>query len=402
MPRRILFVDDEPNLLMGLQRSFRSMREEWEMEFVTSGAEALQVLTARPVAAIVTDMRMPGMTGAELLEKVRELSPQTIRIILSGQSDRDSVFRSITTSHQFLSKPCDPEQLKMLMARTIALTDLFENDSLKRFISKLKSIPSLPLLYQEVTRELRSEDPSASRIGESIAKDMGMTAKILQIANSAAHGIRTEISEPIRAVQLLGLDTIETMVLSLSIFSMLDTHVLSGEKAEQLWNRSLSISRIANVIAKAEGITGKDLDAYHTAGLLHNIGELVLASADPEAYRAIEGRTNSTDLGRSQVEIEILGCSHAEVGAYLLGIWGLPTSVVEAVAWHHSPGRSPATHFSPLAAVHVACAFDTQFHPECKDFGVDLDHEFLEKIGANSRLEPWFQQCATQLEERHQ
>jgi HD-like signal output (HDOD) protein len=402
MPRRILFVDDEPNLLMGLERSLRSMREEWDMEFVTSGAEALKFLALRPIDAIVTDMRMPGMTGAELLEKVRELSPQTIRIILSGQSDKESVFRSITSSHQFLSKPCDPEELKILMARMIALTDLLGNASLKRFMSRLKSIPSLPVLYMEVTRELRSEDPSAAKIGASIAKDMGMTAKILQIANSAGHGIRTEISEPGRAVQLLGLDVIETMVLSLSIFSILDTRILNKDKINQMWNRSLSTGRIAKLIAQAEDVTGKDLEAYQTAGLLHNIGELVLASADPKAYRLIEDRTNSSDLARSQVEIELLGCSHAEVGAYLLGIWGLPTSIVEAVAWHHNPQQSPVTQFSPLAAVHVACAFDAQIYPERKEFGTDLDQDFLERIGVSGRLEAWFQHCTSRLEERSQ
>ncbi len=401
MPRRILFVDDEPNLLMGLQRNLRSMREEWEMEFVSGGDEALHLLALRPFEAIVTDMRMPGMSGAQLLERVRELSPHTIRIILSGQSDRESVFLSITSSHQFLSKPCDPDQLKLMLARTIALTDLLENERLKRFMSTLKSIPSLPMLYQEVTRELSSDSASVNKIGQIIAKDMGMTAKILQIANSAAHGIRAEISEPSRAVQLLGLDQVEAMVLSLSIFSNLDTRVLSPEKVEQLWNRSLSIGRLAKLIAVAEGFSGRDLDAYQTAGLLHNIGELVLASADPGTYRMCEERTASSGLVRSQVETGLFGCSHAEVGAYLLGIWGLPTAIVEAVAWHHNPSRSAATQFSPLAAVHVACAFDTQLHPEDKEFGADLDQEFLERIGSRGRLEAWSQRCAQELVEEH-
>jgi HD-like signal output (HDOD) protein len=400
VPRRILFVDDEQNLLMGLQRSLRPMRAEWEMEFVSTGDEALKVLSLRPFDAIVTDMRMPVMSGTQLLEKVQELRPQTIRIILSGQADRESVLRSITSSHQFLSKPCDPEQLRLLLARTIALADLLENASLKSFMAKLKSIPSLPALYREVTQELRSDSPSASKIGEIIAKDMGMTAKILQIANSAAHGIRMEISEPSRAVQLLGLDAVETMVLSLSIFSILDTGVLSPAKVEQLWNRSLSISGITRLIASAEGVAGRDLDAYQTAGLLHNIGELVLTSADPKAYRAVEKRITSTGSVRSQVETEILGCGHAEVGAYLLGIWGLPTSIVEAVAWHHNPMGSMVTQFCPLAAVHVACAFDTQFGPDGNDFGADLDQAFLERIGLGGRLEVWSQRCAEHLEEK--
>jgi len=397
VPKRILFVDDEPNLLAGLQRNLRPMRGEWEMEFVTSGDEALKAIVRAPFDAIVTDMRMPGMTGAQLLEQVQQLTPQTIRIILSGQSEKESVFRSITSSHQFLSKPCDPDQLKILLQRTIALADLLQNESLKRFMSKMKTIPSLPLLYQDVTRELRSDDPSPAKVGEIIAKDMGMTAKILQIANSAAHSFRAEISDPGRAVQLLGLETVATMVLSLSIFSILDARILSADKVQQLWNRSLSVGNIAKLLGRAQGIKGMDLDAFHSAGLLHNVGELVLASADLKTYREIEERANSSESTRSEVEIEMLGCSHAEIGGYLLGIWGLPTAIVEAVAWHHRPSNSPVVQFCPLVAVHVACAFDTQFHPEIKGFRADLDMPFLERMGLNSYLDEWRESCAEQL-----
>jgi len=160
MSRRILFVDDDSNVLMGLQRSLRPLRAQWQMEFASSGEEAIHCFSLRPFDAVVTDMRMPGMDGAELLNTIQDQFPQTIRIILSGQSDRESILRSITSAHQFLSKPCDAEQLKSLLKRTIALTELLGNASLKRFVSRLKCVPSLPALYEEVTKELRSDDPS--------------------------------------------------------------------------------------------------------------------------------------------------------------------------------------------------------------------------------------------------
>jgi HD-like signal output (HDOD) protein len=400
MSRRILFVDDEPNLLMGLQRTLRPMRAQWEMEFVASGDEALQALSLHTFDAVVTDMRMPGMTGVELLERIQDQFPRTIRIILSGQSDRESILQSIAPAHQFLSKPCDSEQLKSLLERTIALTDLMENESLKRFISRLKSVPCLPLLYQEVTKELRSEDPSSVRIGGIIAQDMGMTAKILQMVNSALHGIRTEVSEPSQAVMLLGLDTIQAMVLSLSIFSAFDPRVLSAHEAKRLWGHSVSVSRFSKLIAKAEGVVARALDPYQSAGLLHDIGKLVMASSDPKGYREIEELAISTGTDQYLVETEVLGCCHAEIGAYLLGIWGLPAPIVEAVAWHHRPSESPITQFSPLTAVHVASAFHARTHPEFRHTDSHLDQVFLERIGLANRQELWMQRCAEQSAER--
>jgi HD-like signal output (HDOD) protein/CheY-like chemotaxis protein len=399
MPRRILFVDDEPNLLMGLQRSLRPMRTQWEMEFVGSGEEALRTLEVQPFDAVVSDMKMPGMSGAELLNTIQDKYPQTIRIILSGQSDRESIFQSIAPAHQFLSKPCEGEELKYLLERALALTDLLENASLKTYLSRLKCIPSLPLLYQQVTQELRSEDPSASRLGRIISQDMGMTAKILQIVNSAAHGLRTEVTDPSQAVLLLGLDTVQAMVLSLSIFSALDSHVLSAREAELLWDRSISVSQFSKRIAKAEGVGASELDPYQSAGLLHDVGKLVMASADPKGYGLIMNHATSNGTTQSRLETEVLGCGHAEVGAYLLGLWGLPASIVEAVAWHHRPSESPITRFSPLAAVHVASAVYTQLHPEFLHCDPNIDEAFLERIGRAGRQEAWKQLCAEQAGE---
>ena len=112
MAKRILFVDDESMVLSGLQRSLRLMRSEWEMVFAPGGNEALAAMDLQPFDIIVTDMRMPGMDGAQLLEEVQRRSPQTLRMVLSGQSDRETILRSVNPAHQFISKPCEGEELK--------------------------------------------------------------------------------------------------------------------------------------------------------------------------------------------------------------------------------------------------------------------------------------------------
>jgi len=399
LPRRILFVDDEPNLLMGLERTLRPMRTIWQMEFVSSGEEALRAMLLREFDAVVTDMRMPGMSGTDLLDRIQEYYPQTVRIVLSGQTDRESVLLAVAPAHQFLSKPCDPEQLRCVLEKTLALTDLLEDASLKCFISGLQCVPSLPLLYQRVSSELSSAEPSAARIGEIIAQDMAMTAKLLQIVNSAAYSRRAPISEPKQAVLLLGLDAIQALVLSFGIFSAFGPQLFGPGHGERLWEHTVAVSKFAKIIAKCQGVNGSDLDPYNSAGLLHDIGKLIMASADSKEYRRVIDIATSTETPLAVVEFQEFGCTHAEVGAYLLGVWGLPTRIVEAVAWNHRPSDSPITEFSPLAAVHVASAINAQLHPELKYMDSNIDLAFLDRIGLAGQLECWMQRCIEQASE---
>ncbi len=392
MKKRLLFVDDNPNLLMGLKRSLHSMEEQWEMEFAESGAAALQIMD-RPFDIVVSDMRMPGMTGLEFLNIVQERYPQTVRILLSGQSDRLSILDSAVKAHQYLAKPFDARQLKALLSQTIALGDLLENTALKSFIAKLRSIPSLPTLYMEVVDELHASDPSPSRIGALIARDMGMTAKILQVANSVAYAAHAEVTQPDQAVLHLGVDTIQSLVLSLSIFSSLSSKQQADYSAETLWRHSNLTGELCRAIARAEGINAASRGVYLSAGLLHDIGKLIISSTEPGLHRMIADLSRTEGRQDWEVEKQILGCTHAEVGAYLLGIWGLPFPIVEAVAWHHRPSECLTNEMSPLAAVHVADLLAAGSYPEPADHIHRLDTAFLARIGRLDRLEAWKDAC---------
>lgn len=392
MKKRLLFVDDDSNLLMGLKRSLHSMQEDWEMEFANGGAAALTMLD-RPFDVVVSDMRMPGITGLELLNTVQERFPQTVRILLSGQSDRQSILDSAARAHQYLSKPFDARQLKTLLSQTIALGDLLDNASLKSFISRLSSIPSLPNLYLEVMDALRASDPSPAKIGDIIARDMGMTAKILQVANSVAYATRGEIIQPEQAVLRIGLDTVQSLVLSISIFSSLSAKLQAAYSVETLWQHSNLTGQYCRAIARAEGIAAPSRGGYMSAGLLHDIGKLIIASSDPDLAQTIPDIAAAGRRAVWQVEREMLGCTHAEVGAYLLGIWGLPITIVEAVAWHHCPSQSAACEMSPLAAVHFANVLAAKSHGPASDYDATMDTVFLDRIGRLDRLEAWTEAC---------
>ncbi|MGO9689473.1 MAG: response regulator, partial [Syntrophobacteraceae bacterium] len=183
--KSILFVDDEPMVLDGLRRMLRGMRNEWEMEFVTNGHDALKILDTKRFNVIVTDMRMPGMDGCQLLNHVKELHPQLVRIVLSGHSDKDMILKSIGPAHQFLSKPCDAETIKTTVARVCSMREIMEDETLIKVVSAVESLPSLPEFYSEVVDEVNSAEGSLDRVGEIISRDSGMSAKILQLVNSA-------------------------------------------------------------------------------------------------------------------------------------------------------------------------------------------------------------------------
>ena len=399
MKRKILFVDDETMVLQGLKRMLRGMRNEWEMEFAESGERALQILEADPFEVVVTDMRMPGMNGAELLERVQKRFPEMVRIVLSGHSDQGMILKSVRIAHQYLSKPCDADTLKNTVSRTFALRDLLKDDALKQVVSNIGSLPTLPKLYQEIMTELQSEDASMDRVAKIISGDVGMSAKVLQMVNSAFFALPRHIESVGQAVNLLGLETIKALVLSAKIFSQFESRGVPESFLEKLWGHCMGTAAIAKAIAKEEGLDKEVVDDTFLAGMLHDVGKLVLSTGLPEKYREIIKRVGGKDLSLGEVEHEILGTTHAAVGAYLMGIWGFCDNVVEAIAFHHEPGTCPVKIMGALAAVHTANAMEHASGPEgIRTDEAQVNREFLGQIGVGEKLERWAQVCQTALQ----
>lgn len=391
MSKRILFVDDEPMLLSGLERSLRGMRKEWEMEFASGGRQALEAMARARFDVVVTDMRMPEIDGAQLLEQIKTRYPNTIRFVLSGQSDRETILRSIGHTHQYLSKPCDLDELKQKVAQAFALRELLENPTLKEIVSRMDTVPSLPSLYVRLTEALSQADITVAKIASIIKQDMGMTSKVLQLVNSAFFALPCHISSPHQAVSLLGVDNIRALVLSVHVFSELEG--TPNAKLAALWPRSLTTAAFARAISRAEHSPQRLEDDAFAAGLLHDVGRLVLASACREQYTHVFESLHQGQTTLAQAELQTFGCTHAEIGAYLLGLWGLPDSVVQAVAWHHAPSRSGAAAFSPVVAVHVAVDYDHRLHPDAENTIPALDEGLLARLGLIDRTAVWWTIC---------
>lgn len=393
--KKILFVDDEPNILEGLSRMLFPMRRAWRMAFAQSGEEALKFLASEPFDVIVTDMRMPGMDGASLLQRVMEDYPRTIRFVLSGQSDRETILRSVGPAHQFLAKPCNADVLKSSIDRAFALRDLLGNTAIQNFVAHIDSIPAMPESYRRLRLELQSEEASIGSVAKIVESDLGMTAKILQLVNSAFFGIRQHVSSVTQAVSLLGLDTIKSLVLLIGVFTpAMSQKFPPGLSLEQIWRHGMLVGAGAQVIAREETNDKVVTNDAFTAGLLHDAGKLVLAENCGDEYARVWTHAAENQVQVDEVELETFGCTHAQVGAYMLGIWGLPDAVVEAVAFHHKPGECLFHGFGALAAVHVANVVDYERSGAGQNALAPMyDVDFLTRAGLSHKVTVWRELC---------
>lgn len=394
LKKRILFVDDEPMVLRGLQRTLRKMRESWDMAFASSAQEALAILDNNPMDVIISDMKMPEMDGTELLAQVKQRHPHVVRLILSGHVEQETTIKSVRFAHQCLSKPCDVEVLKQTLAKLFALRDILSDESIKKIVSQIESLPSLPAIYTQIMAEMQSDDPSIKNVGAIISRDISMTAKILQVVNSVFFGLPQKISNPQQAVMLLGLETIKSLVLSVKIFSEFSQKKNSWFNLDAIFNHSISVSAHAKSIVKSEKMDQEVINYSLMAGLLHDLGKLILATNFKDTYRQLLTESQNSTHELWELEHETFGTSHAEIGAYLMGLWNLENPIIEAIAFHHCPAKSVSTQMGLLAAVHVANALDhAEGLPQDQQMDLQYDDEYLDRLGVADRIPEWRQLC---------
>jgi len=383
--RTILFVDDETQVLTALRRSLHALRDSWKMHFVDSAPQALEVLGQEPIDVVVSDLRMPGMDGAMFLELVLERYPSAIRIVLSGSADLSQGAHLVGLAHRVVTKPCDSRALLLAVNDACALRDSLRSPELVGLIATIKSLPTFPDLYEQITAEVRSPTGSLQRVGEIVSQDPAIAAKVLQVVNSTFFALRESVSDPVRATVLLGVEKISALVLSTSIFDAADL-TDAGVVLEELWQTSLETAALAKAIATAERADRTLIEQAYSAGLLHEAGTLILATHLGVRYAYMRRKASVRDLALWEVEQASLGSSHAEIGAALLGIWGLPDAIVEAVAFHHRPLACPCTDSVTLMAVHAAQAIQGT---KASGRPPALDDAFLDRVGATTRVATW-------------
>jgi HD-like signal output (HDOD) protein len=382
---RVLFVDDEPQVLEGLRRVLRLQRVPWMAVFVPSGQAALAELETAPFDVLVADLQMPGMDGMTLLAAVKERYPNVVRIVLTAHTELQAAVRALWVAHLFLTKPCDAPTLQLAVERACSLQALLADDVLKRQVSGIASLPSLPRAFAALTRALAEPEVSLKRVADIVQQDVGMCAKILQIANSGFFALPRQVTNVQAAIGVLGTNMLKNLVLSVEVFRAFEGGRRAGFALEELHRHGL----VAAAIARRLLPDRQQAEDAFMAGMLHVVGRLVLATRLPDEFSKVLEMARAQGCPLHEVERERLGVTHAEVGAYLLGLWSLPYPIVEAVAHHHEPRRVPHRGFDLVTAVHVACVLAREQTRREGDPEPVLDQAMLEELGVGAQLTAW-------------
>jgi len=343
---KILFVDDEQDVLDGIKRMLNVKKNEWELYFSSNPREAIELLKNNFDIAVI-DLIMPEIDGIHILKLLAEKYPQTIRFAFTGTNNKELITDTINLAHQLLSKPTTRTEIINRIEKALRLKKLFTNKNLAALITGENRLPTLPENYFKMQNELEKEYPSLKIISQIVEKDMTMTAQVLRLVNSAFFSIPKEITSIQEAVNMLGINVIKSIVLYVELFNF--TKNLNSKIIKQLniWQHSIKIglwSKALFSILFPKEITS---DSAYIAGLLHDIGYLIISQM--ENYDVEIRAKLKEGLEIFEAEKNIFNANHAEVGAYLLSVWNLPEPVIRAVANHHEPGRF--FHFDKLSKV---------------------------------------------------
>lgn len=381
--KSILFVEDNEVLLQLYGELLADERDRWAVTTAPDGRAGLELVKNHFFDVVVSDMHMPGMGGIELLAEVRRLHPQTSRIILSGANDQATTARSLNGTHQFIPKPFEASTLKAALDRIIGLDAYLMDDRLRSLAGRMRVLPSFPTVYLEITQEMESQNADLQDVAKIIAQDPSITAKILQVANSAAMGATEGVNDPVEAVQRLGMSTVRSLVLSAQVFNCFAAGKLKSFSPETLWQHLMTCGGLARAIMHHERAGHAECEDAFTAGMLHDMGQLMLADSLPDEFQKALTLAYEEKIPLAEAERRVFGATHTGLAAYLFGLWGLPAATVEAVAFHHEPQKSDLKKFSALTAVHVANALTD----ESEAAGLNLG--YLTDIGVAGRLDEW-------------
>lgn len=366
---KVLFVDPEPRVLEAMSRVLFELESDWELGFARTTEAALLALAEKPFDVIVSDLRGPSLDGVALLARAAELYPRIVRIVLSGYDDDDAALQLLHVAHQFLAKPCAIETLRRVVARAHDLAQLLPDRKLQTLAAQIGSLPCAPELHRQML-ELVERPGASPALAQLIAQDPGLTSKLMQLACSGFFNSSAGVADIPAAVMRLGAPRLRHVARSLgepppARPSSMPT--VSAVRATQ--QRSLAIAKLAASLTRLP----EDAAAAYLAGLLCDVGQLVFVRCAPERLYVTQAEAAQSGVPSHAAELATWGATHAEVGAFLLGLWGLPFQVVEAVANHHAPERGEGDRFGLTQLVWLAA---------CVVEGEQPSAELLSRFGA--------------------
>ncbi|KAF1079542.1 MAG: putative signal transduction protein [Candidatus Rifleibacterium amylolyticum] len=397
IPRRLLFVDPDTNALDAYKRLLKALRPTWSASYAANGREAIQIMRKLKPDAMITELNMTIENDADLLKAVQKFYPDVIRIVLSSESDAqaETILRATQSAHRFLAKPCKGEVLLANIEQAAELRKILNSRELRELISGMPYLPSLPQLYNELISAMESPMVSVADLGEIIARDVSMTTRILHLVNSAFFGLPRQVSNPREAAVMLGMNVLKSLILYVKLFFAAPDSKFPGFSLDDMWAHSSITARLSREIARDfDGNSRVQEDAF-LAGMLHDVGKLLLLEQPQYISNIKWQQSQNADLSFAEAEYLEYSTSHAEVGGYLLGLWGLPDPVVEAVACHHRPMQISGGTSPVLAATYLANALI------CRAGGEEIkfDETLLNQGKITKMLPSWSNQAKRLHEE---
>ncbi|QPK65289.1 HDOD domain-containing protein [Methylomonas sp. LL1] len=390
--KNILFVDDNEQVINGIQRQLRPYREQWTLFFAHGGAEALQLMAQQPIDLIVSDMLMPEMRGDELLKKVSELYPGTVRMILSGYADEETLKSGLEVAHQHISKPCGAETLREVISQIFKIQACVSNPRIIDGIGDPNKLPSLPKIYRELNAAMADENTTCGDLANIFARDMVLSAKLLQLVNSPYFGLKRVVSNLTEAINLIGIKKLNNLVLSVHVKAAFPVNSPETERYMQyIWQDAGRTAELARLIALSENQLEDRPDQAYLGGLLHNMGLLIFLSRGGDQLKTLMEQVKNTDTALEQLEMAIFGFTRSEAAAYLLSLWKIPPRIIEAILLQNTPNDTAYDGVNALTAVHVAACLLKPPVTEGYDrlFDMKLDTDYLQRIGKIERLPDW-------------
>ncbi|WP_419785599.1 HDOD domain-containing protein [Pseudodesulfovibrio sp.] len=398
MKRKILFVDDDQSILDSFRTMLHFKRKEWKCYFAPDGPAGLEIVDKHPLDVVIADMRMPGMDGADFLKEVERRQPGAVRMILSGYSEMQLLLKSVKHAHQFLSKPCSSDTVVDTIRRVTELSHILNHDGVRQVVAGVDSLPAIPDLYVRLSEELNKAEPDLKRVAALVEKDMGITATLMRVVNSSFFGFYDKVSSPARAVVLLGVEALKGLIIGESLLREIQCDSLAGYSVHKLWEHSMETAYFSKAIASLEKQDDTFVEDCFISGMLHDVGKLVLATEMPDRYNDVLEYVRANSVSVHEAEALEFGVTHAEVGAYLLGLWGFKARVVEAVHGHHLPIVC-TEDCTVTIIVHTANVLQHELRQYSGYQFEPLDLEMLKNLGLADHIDSWREACKSYMEQ---
>ena len=366
-PRRIVLVDDGTGA-DELGTGLRDLRSHWDVTRAESAGEALALCDQEPIDVVIVDMNAPPAGGLDLLHRIEARHPAALRLIRWAPSDRREVIPALRVVQQMIPRSCDAQVTANLIERLCGFRSFLVDDEIRSKLGVLHELPVRPAHYMRIRRKLDDPRTSVEAVAQLLQEDLALSSRVLQLANSPLLGTKQPLVTIHQAITHLGLNMLKSLILVEEIFTRAKESGLDrGFPYRGFYRHSLLTAQIARGIMVGRG----SHEEAFVAGMLHDFGKLIL---------------QATGLSEEDVP-------SPAAGGYVLGTWGVPPLIAEAVACHREPWRIRQAEFGVLGAVHLASLLaerlENEGRPGAWNALPERTLEYLHDVGVSEDLIGW-------------